>query len=145
MTGPIHGPCSLSSLLFEGVWQVWLLELDIDHVFRLGVVAEDLFEVALCSLLHVLVVCLITPFHESIELELLEMVALGTLLGVHRGVLDRWEVDIVFFLSVCKLNLGTLELTLGTHANLILLIGDSLLFANLLVELDDVCIVVVTF
>lgn len=73
------GSRSLASFPLEWVWQVGLIELDIDHRSGLWVVACDLLEVALSCLAQVLLCSLCSVFHEAIELNLFKMVASWTL------------------------------------------------------------------
>ena len=84
----------------ERIWQVGLLKLNVDHVLRLWIVRPDLFEVSLRSLTTMLLVCLVALLHEPIEFKLLEIVALRSLLWMHRWVFNGRENYIVFLLTV---------------------------------------------
>jgi len=71
------------------------------------------------------------------------MVALGTLSGVHGGVLYGREVDVVFFLSVCEFNPVTFKLCIWARG-FFLAEGDALRLADLLVELNHITLGVCT-
>ena len=93
-----------------------------------------------------LLVGLLSLLHEAIKLKLLQVVAFGTLLGVHRRVFDRREHDIVFLLPICELNLCRLWFSVRAQVELVLAEGNSLGLADLLVEFNHVslCIFRVT-
>ena len=134
---------SLAGFLLEGVWQVWLLEFNVNHILSLRIVTIDLLPVALSGLAEALGVSLDSLFHESVELNLLELVALRALLRMHGGVLDRREDDIVLFLTISKFYFGRFKITSWT-LGLLHTEGDASLFANLLVELDHILPSIIT-
>jgi len=73
----------LACLLRKWIRQVWLGELDVDHVFSLWVVRVDLLVVSPGGFTSVLVLGNLALFHVAIKFELLEHVALGSLHWVH--------------------------------------------------------------
>ena len=132
----------LTCLTVEGIGEVRLVELDVDHFSDLWVVARYLFEVALRRLAQVSLGGVLSSLHQPIELDLLQVVASGSLKWVHARVLDRWEVHVVLLLAISQLDLGGFELTLRTATgllrHLLLTERDATLLTNLLVEFDHV-------
>ena len=85
-----------------------------------------------------LLVGLISPLHQAIKLDLFKVVASWSLLRMHGGVLDRWELDVVLLLAVCELDLGRLKIAGRTQASLFLTELNAALFADLFVEVYHV-------
>ena len=102
----VDSPGSLAGFFLEWVRQVRPVEVNVDDVSRFGVVTGDLLEIGLGSLASMIRIGFLSALHQAIKLELLQVVALGSLLRVHRGVLDRRQDHVVFFLSVGKFDLG---------------------------------------
>jgi hypothetical protein len=73
----------LSGRFVKWIWEVGLIELDVHHFSSFWVITLDFFIVSLGCLAFVALVCLSTLFHEAVELDLLQVVALGSLIWMH--------------------------------------------------------------
>ena len=82
-------------------------------------------------------------FHQTIEFELFQIVALWPLEWVHTWVLDRWEVYIVFLFAVGELDFGGFELALRALRHLLLAEGNASLLTHLLVQLYHVLLSII--
>ena len=87
-----------------------------------------------------LLVCLVALLHEPVEFKLFEIVALRSLLWMHRWVLNGREHYIVFLLTVRELYLGRLWHLFSTLGNLLFAERHSTFFADLLVKFNHVCL-----
>ena len=65
---------------------------------------------------------------------------------MHTGVLNRWEMDIVFFFAIGELDFGRFKLALRALRYLLLAKWYTTLLTNLLVQLNHVsfCIIAIT-
>ena len=63
---------------------------------------------------------------------------------MHTRVLDRWEVDVIFFLAVGEFDFGGFELALRALRYLLLVERYAALLANLLVQFNHVGLGIVT-
>ena len=79
LTLAVDGPRRLSCLSIKRIWQVWLIELNIDILTDLWIVTCDLFEVTLRRLTQVLLCGVLPALHQTIKLDLLQVVAPGAL------------------------------------------------------------------